>query len=200
MSETKRFRSFTYQSYSPLFAKLYRLGTFSINGAWSDRSTCQVQITSDTTSSLSVVSDVLRLLHVLRDDIPLSSLLQLPVDDSRSNARGPLDLALNFYQLNLQLPSSHVRKGLQFPFVTAFEDTISFSAACASAMATSVDRRKLFRDLLVQSLSLLTELVTTLASERETTLIVDWNPSDWLYSLVAALETEVSVVMFHIFP
>jgi hypothetical protein len=142
-----------------------------------------------------VVSDVLRLLHVLRDEIPLSSLLQLPVDDSRSNSRGPLDLALNFYQLNLQLPSNHVRKALQLPFVTAFEDTVAFSAACASAMTTSVDHRKIFRDLLVQSLSLLNELVTALALERETTLVVDWNPSDWLYSLVAALETEVSVLL-----
>jgi hypothetical protein len=62
-------------------------------------------------------------------------------------------------------------------------------------MTTSVDHRKTFRDLLVQSLSLLNELVTALALERETTLVVDWNPSDWLHSLVAALETEVSVVL-----
>jgi len=196
MSETKRFRSFTYQSYSPLFAKPYRLENFSANGVQSNRSTCQVQITGDTTTgSLPLVSDILRLLHVLRDEIPLSSLLQLPVDDSRSNARGPLDLALNFYQLNIQLPCNHVRKALQLPFVTAFEDTVSFSAVCASAMTTSVDHRKIFRDLLVQSLSLLNELVTALASEREMTLIVDWNPSDWLYCLIAALETEVSVVL-----
>jgi hypothetical protein len=142
-----------------------------------------------------VVSDVLQLLHVLRDEIPLSSLLQLPVDDSRSNARGPLDLALNFYRLDIQLPCNHVRKALQLPFVTAFEDTVSFSAVCASAMSTSVGHRKIFRDLLVQSLSLLNELVIALALEREMTLIVDWNPSDWLYCLVAALETEVSVVL-----
>lgn len=142
-----------------------------------------------------MVSDVLRLLHVLRDEIPLSSLLQLPVDESRSNARGPLDLALDFYRLNIQLPCNNVRKALQLPFVTAFEDTVSFSAVCASAMTTSVDHRKIFRDLLVQSLSLLNELVITLAPERETTLIVDWNPSDWLHCLVAALETEVSAVL-----
>jgi hypothetical protein len=61
-------------------------------------------------------------------------------------------------------------------------------------MTTSVDYRKIFRDLLVQSLSLLNELVTALALEREITLVVDWNPSDWLHCLVAALETEVSVV------
>ena len=148
-----------------------------------------------------MVSDVLRLLHVLRDEIPLSSLLQLPVDDSRSNSRGPLDLALNFYGLNIQLPCSHVRKALQLPFVTSFEDTVSFSAVCASAMTTSIDHRKMFRDLLVQSLSLLNELVTALPLEREMTLIVDWNPSDWLHCLVAALESEVSAcITFYIFP
>jgi len=141
------------------------------------------------------VSDVLRLLHVLRDEIPLSSLLQLPVDDSRSNARGPLDLALNFYRLDIQLPCNHIRKALQLPFVTVFEDTVSFSAVCAGAMSTSVDHRKIFRDLLVQSLSLLNELVTALVLDREVTLIVDWNPADWLYCLVAALETGVSVVL-----
>jgi hypothetical protein len=145
------------------------------------------------------VSDVLRLLHVLRDEIPLSSLVQLPVDLSRSNARGPLDLALNFYQLNIQLPRNHVRKALQLPFVTAFEDTVSFSAVCASAMTTSVDHRKIFRDLLVQSLSLLNELVTALTLEREMTLIVDWNPTDWLSCLVEALETEVSAVLQSIY-
>jgi hypothetical protein len=196
MSETKRFRSFTYQSCSLLSAKPYRLENLSINGAWSDPSKCQVQITGDTTTgSLPVVPDVLRLLHVLRDEIPLSSLLRLPVDDSRSNAQGPLDLASNFYRLDIQLPCNHVRKSLQLPFVTAFEDIVSFSAVCAGAMATSVDHRKIFRDLLVQSLSLLNELVTTIASEREMTLIIYWNPSDWLYCLVAALETEVSVVL-----
>lgn len=142
-----------------------------------------------------MVSDVLRLLHVLRDEILLPSLLQLPADDSRSNAQGPLDLALKFYGLNIQLPYNHVRKALQLPFVTAFEDIVSFSAVCASAMTTSIDHRKIFRDLLVQSLSLLNELVTALALEREMTLIVDWNPSDWLYCLVAALENEVSVVL-----
>lgn len=151
----------------------------------------QVQITGHTTTgSLPVVSDVLRLLHALRDEIPSSSLLQLPVDDSRSNARGPLDLALNFYRLDIRLPCNQVRKALQLPFVTAFEDTVSFSAVCASTMSASVDHRKIFRDLLVQSLSLLNELVTALALEKEMTLIVDWNPSEWLYCLDAALETE----------
>ena len=53
----------------------------------------------------------------------------------------------------------------------------------------------MFRDLLVQSLSLLNELVTALALEREMTLLVDWNPSDWLHCLVAALESEVSAVL-----
>jgi hypothetical protein len=62
-------------------------------------------------------------------------------------------------------------------------------------MTTSVGHRKIFCDFLVQSLSLLNELVTALALEREMSLIVDWNPSDWLYCLVAALETEVSVVL-----
>jgi len=142
-----------------------------------------------------VVLDVLRLLHALRDEIPLSSLLQLSVDDSRSNARGPLELALNFYGLNIQLPYNHVRKALRIPFVTAFEDTVSFSAVCATAMTTSVDHGKIFRDLLVQSLSLLNELVTALALEKESTLIIDWNPSEWLSCLVAALETEVSVAL-----
>jgi hypothetical protein len=142
-----------------------------------------------------VVSDILRLLHALRDEIPLSSLLQLSVDDPRSNAQGPLELALNLYGLNIQLPFNNVRKALQLPFVTAFEDIVSFSAVCATAMTTSVNHRKIFRDLLVQSLSLLNELVTATVLEREMTLIVDWNPSDWVSCLVAALETEVSVVL-----
>jgi hypothetical protein len=142
-----------------------------------------------------VVSDILRLLRALRDEIPLSSLLRLSVDDPRSNARGPLELALNFYGLNIQLPYNNFRKALQLPFVTAFEDIVSFTAVCATAMTTSIDHRKIFRELLVQSLSLLNELVTATVLEREMTLIVDWNPSDWMSCLVAALETEVSVVL-----
>jgi hypothetical protein len=141
-----------------------------------------------------VVSDILRLLHALRDEIPVSSLLQLSVDDPRLTARGPLDLALNFYGLNIKFPYNNVRKALQLPFVTVFEDLVSFSAICATTMTTSIDHRKIFRDLLVQSLSLLNELVTTV-SEREMSLIVDWVPSDWVSCLVAALETEVSVVL-----
>jgi hypothetical protein len=106
-----------------------------------------------------------------------------------------LELALDFYGLNIQLPYNSVRKALQLPFVTAFEDIVSFSAVCATAMTTSIDHRKSFRDLLVNSLSLLNELVTATVLEREMTLIVDWDPSDWVSCLVAALETEVSVVL-----
>ena len=147
-----------------------------------------------------MVSDILRLLRAIRDEISLSSLLQLSVDDPRSNARGPLELALNFYGLNIQLPYNNVRKAMKLPFVTAFEDIVSFTAVCATAMTTSVDHRKIFRDLLVQPLSLLNELVTATVLEREMTLIVDWNPSDWVSCLVAALETEVSAVLHTISP
>lgn len=155
----------------------------------------QVQITRDTTrGSLPVVSDTLRLLHAMRDEIPSSSLLQLSVDDSLSHARGPLELALNFYGLNIQLPFNKAWTAPKLPFITAFEDIISFSAVCATATTTSVDHRKTFRDLLTRSLSLLNDLVTTAALERERTLIVDWSPSDWVSCLVAALETAVSVI------
>ena len=173
-----------------------QVGILRYNRILSDWCTCQVQITGTTTrGSLPVVSDILRLLHALRDEIPLSSLLQLSVDDPQSNARGPLDLALNFYGLNVQIPCNNARKALQLPFVTVFEDIISFTAVCATAMTTPVDHRKIFRDLLVQSLSLLNGLVTATVLEKETTLNVDWNPSDWVSCLVAALETEVSVVL-----
>ena len=173
-----------------------QVGIFYINGAQTDRYTCQVQIIGNTTrGSLPVVSDILRLLHALRDEIPSSSLLQLSADDPRSTARGPLELALNFYGLDTQLPCNNARKALQLPFVTVFEDMVSFSAICATATTTSVDHRRTFRDLLVRSLSLLNELVTAAVLERELTLIVDWNPSDWVSCLVAALETEVSVVL-----
>jgi hypothetical protein len=139
------------------------------------------------------VSDVLQLLHALKDEIPSSSLLQLCADDSQSNVRGPLKFALNFYGLNVQLPCNDTRTTPQLPFVTAFEDIISFSAVCATAMTTSSDHRKIFRDLLVQSLSLLNELVTTTTSEGEQNHIVDWNPSEWISHLIGTLETEVAL-------
>ena len=143
-----------------------------------------------------MVSDILQLLHALKDEIPSSSLLQPPADNSLSNVGGPLKFALDFYALNNQLPCNGTRTSPQLPFVTAFEDIISFSAVCATAMTTSSDHRKAFRDLLVQSLSLLNELVTTTTLEREQNPIADWNPSDWISCLMAALETEVGVVSF----
>ncbi|KAI9513117.1 Dopey, N-terminal-domain-containing protein [Russula earlei] len=89
----------------------------------------QVEITRNTArGSLPVVSDILRLLHALRDEIPSSSLLQLSVDDSLSNAPGPLKLALNFYGLDIQVTCNETRTTLQRPFISAFEDMISFSA------------------------------------------------------------------------
>lgn len=146
------------------------------------------------------MSDVLQLLHALKDEIPSSSLLQLPADDSLSNARGPLKFALNFYGLNVQLPCNDTRTTPQLPFVTAFQDIISFSAVCATAMTTSSDHRRPFHDLLVQSLCLLNELVTTTTLEREQDPIVDWNPSEWISCLIAALETEVCVVSYSTSP
>ena len=146
------------------------------------------------------MSDVLQLLHALKDEVPSSLLLQFSADDSLSNIRGPLKSALNFYGLNVQLPCNDTRTTPQLPFVTAFEDIISFSAVCATAMTTSSDHRKTFRDLLVQSLSLLNELVTTTALEREQNPIADWNPSEWISCLMAALETEVGVVSYSTSP
>ena len=143
-----------------------------------------------------MVSDTLRLLDALRDEIPSSSLLQRPVGDETSsllNARGPLELAQKFYGLDIQLPSNNTRPASRIPFATAFEDVVSLSAIFATAITMSIDHRKTFRDLLVHTLSLLNRLVTAAGLEGEQKLIVDWNPSDWVSCLVAALETDVSV-------
>ena len=195
MSETKRFKLSTYRLYSQPFAKPCRWEYFPITWASTYQCTCQVQITRDTTrGSLPVASEILRLLHALKDEIPSPSLFQLSVENSPSSARGPLKFALNFYGLNIQLPCNDTRTAPQLPFVTAFEDVLSFSTVCATAMTTSGNHRKTFRDLLVQSLSLLNELVTATTLETEKDTIVDWNPSEWVSCLIAALETEVGFV------
>ncbi|KAH8991959.1 Dopey, N-terminal-domain-containing protein [Lactarius akahatsu] len=153
----------------------------------------QNQITqSSTRGSLPIVSDTLQLLHALRDEIPPSALLQRPVDEGHDSlsSGGPLQFALAFYRLDIRFPRNKPRAASQVPFVTAFEDIISFSATCAISTTTSSDRRKTFRDLLVVSLSLLNKLVTAAGSEREQGLEIDWNPSDWVSYLVEALETE----------
>jgi hypothetical protein len=195
MSETKRFRLFTYQLYSQPFAKPCRLAYVSVTWTSSYHCKCQVQVTRDTTrGSLPVASDILRLLHALKDEIPSSSLLQLSVNDSLSNAHGPLKFALNFYGLNIQLPCNDTRTVSQLPFVTAFQDILSISTVCATAITTSSDHRKPFRGLLVQALSLLNELVAAATSEREKVPPVAWNPLEWVSYLITALETEVCVV------
>lgn len=153
----------------------------------------QNQITqSSTRGSLPIVSDTLQLLHALRDEIPPSALLQRPVDEGHDSlsSGGPLQLALAFYRLDIRFPRNKTRAASQVPFVTAFEDIISFSTTCATSTTTSSDRRKTFRDLLVVSLSLLNKLVTAAGSEREQCLVIDWNPSDWVSYLVEALETD----------
>jgi hypothetical protein len=142
-----------------------------------------------------VVSDILRLLQALRDEIPSYALLQLPVNDkasSLSDVRGPLELALKFYRVDIQLPSHKTRPAPRKPFTTVFEDVVSLSAIFATAITTSNEHGKEFRDLLVHTLSLLNELVTATKLEGEQNLTVDWNPSDWVSCLVATLETDVS--------
>ena len=140
------------------------------------------------------MSDTLQLLHALRDEIPASALLRSPVDETHDSlpSDGPLQLASVFYGLDIQFPRNKIRATSQVPFVTAFEDIISFSATCATLTTTS-DRRKTFRDLLVVSLSLLSKLVNAAGEERGESLVIDWNPSEWVSYLVATLETEVSV-------
>lgn len=148
-------------------------------------------VQSSTRGSLPIVSDTLQLLHALRDEIPPPALLRRPVDeghDSISND-GPLQLALAFYGIDTPFPRNKIRATSQVPFVTAFEDLTSFSATCAASATTSSDRRKTFRDLLVVSLSLLSKVVTAAGLEKEQSLVIDWNPSDWVSYLVATLET-----------
>lgn len=153
----------------------------------------QNQITqSSTRGSLPTVSDTLQLLHALRDEIPPSALFRRPVDEGHDSlsSGGPLQLALTFYRLNFRYPNNKIRATSQVPFVSVFEDLISFSATCATSTTNSSDRRKTFRDLLVVSLSLLNKLVTAAGSETEQSLVIDWNPSNWASCLVTALETE----------
>ena len=153
---------------------------------------------SSTRGSLPIVSDTLQLLHALGDEIPPSALLRRPVDEGHDSlsSDGPLQLALAFYGIDIRFPRNKIRTTSQVPFVMAFEDIISFSAACAASTTTSSDRRKTFRDLLVVSLSLLSKLVTAADLEKEQILVIDWNPSDWVSYLVATLETDVSVPSF----
>ena len=165
-------------------------------GDRSDHGTPQNQITHcPMRGSLLIVSDTLQLLHALRDEIPPSALLRRPVDeghDSISND-GPLQLAEAFYGIDIPFPRNKIRATSQVPFVTAFEDLTSFSAVCAASTTTSSDHRKTFHNTLVVSLSLLSKVVTAAGLEREQSLVIEWNPSDWVSYLVATLETDVSV-------
>jgi len=161
----------------------------------SDLGAPQNQITQNSArDSLPIVSDILQLLHALRDEIPPSALLQRSVNEGQDSlsSGGPLQLALTFYGLDIPFPRNKIRATSQVPFVTAFEDIVSFSATCAASMTTPSDRRKTYRDFLIVSLALLNKLVTAAGSEKEQSLVIDWNPSDWVTQLVAALETEVS--------
>ncbi|KAF8273824.1 Dopey, N-terminal-domain-containing protein [Lactarius quietus] len=148
----------------------------------------QNQIMQNSTGgSLPIMSDTLQLLHALKDEIPSSALLRRPMDEGHD---GPLQLAVAFYGIENRFPKNKIRATSQVPLVTAFEDIISFSAACAVSTTTSSDRRKAFRDLLVVSLSLLSKLVTAAGLEKVQSLVLDWNPSDWVSHLVPTLETD----------
>lgn len=78
------------------------------------------------------------------------------------------------------------------PFVTVFEDLIEMTMFSASAMLRSNDPNSI-REVLVETLELLTSLVTRADQIQGPRLKLIWDPDSWLAVLLRCLKSKVSL-------
>ncbi|KAI0067974.1 hypothetical protein BV25DRAFT_1896308 [Artomyces pyxidatus] len=155
------------------------------------------RVTEDVSrATLPIVGEVLHLLQTLLDQIPTTALMQSPplsTDAEHSvEYQGPFAFARRFYGLDIALNINRSKSPPQIPFITAFEDIVSFNIACSRGLHQVA---KTTRELFVQSLRLLSRLLETLDGETGAHVELDWVPSEWLSGVLNVLENEDSTFL-----
>ncbi|PCH34091.1 hypothetical protein WOLCODRAFT_61246 [Wolfiporia cocos MD-104 SS10] len=150
---------------------------------------------STTPISYSAAVGVLSLQKEILARIPQTAGLdaQLNVSDallSSSAGSGPSSLACAFYGIEDTLPE-RIRAAPVVPFVTAFEDLIAISIESSESIQKG-HNAGLARDMLLQSLALLNDLVDKLPKMQTTSFALTWKPSQWISALLKCIEQKAA--------
>ena len=103
---------------------------------------------------------------------------------------GPTTFASLFYGIphTVSTPS---RLSPAQPFCTAFEDLISLTTYAARTLVDNPQQLNGMRELLVDSLTLLTEVVSQFSLAHEPATMLAWNPGAWISCILRCLEPRV---------
>lgn len=103
---------------------------------------------------------------------------------------GPTAFAALFYGIphSLSIPS---RLSPALPFCTIFEDLISLTSYAARTLVDNPQQLEGMREVLIDSLTLLTEVVSQFGAVHEQSITLAWTPGIWLSCTLQCLEPKV---------
>lgn len=141
-------------------------------------------------------TDALILASEILEHVPPTALKSRPPlrsDQTASSEGSAVAFAYNFYGIPSadMVPSSSTS---MFPFVAALEDVLFLTTAATKALL-SLDQQtgRTSRDILQQSLELLNDLVERLKDEAEKPFVIQWDPAEWLSTLLMCLQKKASL-------
>ena len=103
---------------------------------------------------------------------------------------GPTTFACLFYGLPNTLSTPNRISPAQ-PFCTAFEDLVALTTYAAQALAETSEQLDEMRGIIVDSLTLLTEVVSKFGTAHEQSTSLAWEPGAWLSCLLRCLDPKV---------
>ncbi|ETW86774.1 hypothetical protein HETIRDRAFT_30556 [Heterobasidion irregulare TC 32-1] len=93
------------------------------------------------------------------------------------------------YQFSTSVSKPSLRS-LATHFTTAFKNVVELSIACAKDLCHATRKDASLRDIFVQSLLLVTQLVEGLGGRADLKAKVDWDPVEWLAVILTVIEQE----------
>lgn len=140
---------------------------------------------------MTCLYEILQLLIEVERNIPTSvwqrSIFHDVEKPDYASPFGPYAQACKFYSVELDsekhINSGHQRRSL-IPLVTAVEDLLSLSTSLSRIWMDSTDHPDCAIESLLMTMTLLINLVN-----RESTIVIAWQPSQWLDAILDTLQS-----------
>ncbi|CCM03665.1 uncharacterized protein FIBRA_05809 [Fibroporia radiculosa] len=108
-----------------------------------------------------------------------------------SASQGPSSFACAVYGVPAVL-KARSRNSTSAPFATSFEDLVDLINFSAISFLKSTDNSELDRDILIQALALLDDLITRPDFTQGSPVLLAWDSTEWLSNLLQCLNAEAT--------
>lgn len=141
------------------------------------------------------IREALTLQEEILRHIPATALKLRPQpyeNSAVSSSQGPLEFACSFYGIENPFHDPIQRINADKPFVTNFEDLISLTTTVTTSLRNCApELSQPLRVTFAQSILLVMRLLGRMDQKLDAPFDVDWDPSEWLSSVLESVELPV---------